>query len=286
MNDSGFTAFDLQRQQDDKVVPLKTRLLRQEELEQEVAAWQPKDFASQSKASSEQKVAPVPVDPQLEAQIRAELEKEYATREEAWRQQIHEEAFQEGFRQGLEKGETQGRLNGEESAKQSVRQAAEVDLQQFQKLVESIQTPYEALKEGLLSELTEFSFHIAEAVIKQQIEQHPQWILEAVEKAVEVLPENEDDSLKIFLNPEDLLFLQKMQYDALPNWQLEQNAELKRGECLVRQVHSQVANLWSARLDEIMQNYRRPAPVGDAEEKNLSANANEPTNTLLADEPS
>ncbi|WP_319557802.1 FliH/SctL family protein [Thiomicrorhabdus sp.] len=285
MNDSSFTAFDLQRKQDDKVVPLKTRLLRQEDLEQDVAAWRPKNFASKPKASAVEKVPPSAIDPQVEAELRAELEKEYAARQEVWQQQVYEEAFQQGFQQGLQKGEEEGRQQGEDRAMQSVRQAAEVDLQRLQKLVESLLAPYEVLKEGLLGELTEFSFHIAEAVVKQQIEQHPQWIVDAIEKAVEALPENEDDSLKIFLNPEDLAFLQKMQYEALQNWQLEQNAELNRGECLVKQVHSQVANLWSTRLDEIMQNYRRPVAVEGSVEKNAALNAGDLADNL-ADEPS
>lgn len=158
----------------------------------------------------------------------------------------HKEGYQAGLAKGLDEGLEQGSAQGLEKQVENFAPK----LIQFEQILEMLQAPYQKIEKQALSDLVALGLHITKQVIKTEVAQDKEWILKAIQEAVQLLP---DDSaaIKIELHPEDLQLLIEFKPEITDQWQLKANAELVLGTCLIKQQNSSVLNSWQDRFDEI-----------------------------------
>ncbi|WP_172959686.1 FliH/SctL family protein [Thiomicrorhabdus aquaedulcis] len=138
---------------------------------------------------------------------------------------------------------------------------------QFDEVLSLLTTPYQMLEKQTLDEIVAMALHIAVAVIEREIAQDPQWIAQALQQAINTLPEcepNEVGVIQVQLHPSDFEVWQthNAQHSALNNatsggvnpWHVSANAQLVPGSCLVKQNQSAVLNSWQTRFDALTEN--------------------------------
>ncbi len=178
------------------------------------------------------------------------MQPEVEQQAELIKKEAYEKAFQQGYDEGLEKGLNEGKTSGEAEARAQIQTALEPKLEQFDAVLQSLKKPYELIESKLYSELVELAVHVAETVVSKSIAENREWIIESVNKAVAKLPDSESD-ISVFLNPEDLAFIQISKPNSFEKWKLNENANIPVGSCIVKQDHSSVINDWKARFTEI-----------------------------------
>ena len=193
----------------------------------------PPEFSEEVLQKAEQRLQPV-------LQKKADLLKKDA----------YDAAYKEGYQAGLEKGLGEGLEQGCTQGLEKQVQIFAPKLIQFEQILEMLQAPYQKIEKQALSDLVALGLHITKQVIKTEVAQDKEWILKAVQEAVQLLP---DDSaaIKVELHPEDLQLLIEFKPDITDQWQLKANAELVLGTCLIKQQNSSVLNSWQDRFDEI-----------------------------------
>jgi len=162
----------------------------------------------------------------------------------------YDTAYKEGYQAGLAKGLDEGLEQGCTQGLEKQVKIFAPKLIQFEQILEMLQAPYQKIEKQALSDLVALSLHVTKQVIKTEVAQDKEWVLKAVQEAVQLLP---DDSaaIKIELHPEDLKLLVEFKSDITDQWQLKANAELVLGTCLIKQQNSSVLNSWQDRFDEI-----------------------------------
>lgn len=227
--------------------PKLAKVMRSSDVASSVKEWKLKNFAEpEAKPSIESLSAEVlqkmqtAMQPQLQQQT------------ELLKKEAYDEAFNKGYEEGLSKGLEEGKIQGEADAKSQVLKKLEPKLADFDEILNSLTKPYQLLEQKLYGEMVELALHIAKTVISKEIASYPDWALQAIEQAVAQLPDKES-GVQVFLNPEDLAFIQISKPTLSDKWTLNENPHLSQGSCLVKQDHSSVLNDWKTRFDEISQ---------------------------------
>ncbi|AFJ03483.1 Flagellar assembly protein FliH [Methylophaga frappieri] len=189
---------------DDVLITRETHILSEEELAQAYQRWQAPSMTAPGEKSTSQ---PKPI-------TAVELEK------------IHESAREEGFKAGYEEGHEAGQKAGLAAGKKTIREQAA----QWQALIDHLNTPLQALDEGIEQDLLMLVQTIAQQVVQYELQCQPERILEATRSALAALPVN-DRKLKVFLNPKDIeLVREGLSIDAEDNrWQWLEDPLLSRG---------------------------------------------------------
>ncbi len=181
-----------------------------------------------------------------EQRLQPELQKQAELLKKDAYDAAYKEGYQAGLTRGLDEGLEQGRTQGLEEQVEIFAPK----LMQMEQILGMLQAPYQKIEKQALSDLVALGLHITKQVIKTEVAQDKEWILKAVQEAVQLLP---DDSaaIKIELHPEDLQLLIQFKPEITDQWQLKANAELVLGTCLIKQQNSSVLNSWQDRFDEI-----------------------------------
>lgn len=227
-------------------IPL-AELVPSAELEEiSIEPWKLSNF------ESEAEISPPKMDDNLYEKMKRELQPQLNQQAEILKKEAYDKAFQQGYEEGLLKGQKEGAKNGELEAKAELLQTLEPKIEQFESILTSLQSPYDEVEQKLYSELVDLALHIANTVINKELGEHKGWILEAIETAVESLPES-NSVINVYLHPDDLAFLQISKPSIAESWQLHESANIKVGTCLVKQDYSTILNSWIARFDEVAQ---------------------------------
>jgi len=225
--------------------PVLTKLVSSANVESpKIETWQMHDFNEKS--------AELPPEFSEEVLQKAEqrLQPSLQKKADLLKEDAYNAAYKEGYQAGLAKGIEEGL---EQGCTQGLERQVEIfapKLIQFEQILEMLQAPYQKIEKQALSDLVALGLHITKQVIKTEVAQDREWILKAVQEAVQLLP---DDSaaIKVELHPEDLQLLIEFKPDITDQWQLKANAELVLGTCLIKQQNSSVLNSWQDRFDEI-----------------------------------
>lgn len=167
----------------------------------------------------------------------------------------HEQGYSEGHTQGLEAGEAKGleigKQAGLEQSKAEADAAANVHLNALQSILERLQNPLAQVNDEVKNELVLLAISLAKAVIKIEVSQSTDSLLQIINESIAVLPIQES-TYHIHLHAEDVAALQGLFDDAsLQNkrWQLFTNADLSRGGCKIVS-HSNAVDMSIARRCE------------------------------------
>ena len=225
--------------------PKLAKLVQSTDLEQPVEAWKLTSFAEDENKSAMQNLSA-----EVLEKMQLAMQPEVEQQAELIKKEAYEKAFQQGYDEGLEKGLNEGKTSGEAEARAQIQTTLEPKLEQFDAVLQSLKKPYELIESKLYSELVELAVHVAETVVSKSIAENREWIIESVNKAVAKLPDSESD-ISVFLNPEDLAFIQISKPNSFEKWKLNENANIPVGSCIVKQDHSSVINDWKPRFTEI-----------------------------------
>lgn len=167
----------------------------------------------------------------------------------------HEQGYEEGHAKGLEAGEAQGielgKQNGLEQGKAQADAAAEVHLDAIKAILDQLHAPLAQVNDAVKNELVLLALSLAKAIVKIELKQSTDSLLQVISESIAVLPIQES-SYQIHLQAEDLAALQeKFDEQTLHKnrWQLVANPELSRGGCKIV-THSNAVDMSIARRCE------------------------------------
>ncbi|WP_371192695.1 flagellar assembly protein FliH [Glaciecola sp. SC05] len=167
----------------------------------------------------------------------------------------HEQGYEDGHVQGLEAGKIEGlalgKQTGLEQSKAEADEAAKVQLDALQSILEQLQAPLAQVDAEVKNELVLLAISLAKAIIKTEVSQSTESLLQVISESMAVLPIQES-TYQIHLQADDLASLQQ-QFDeqTLQNkrWQLHANNDLARGGCKIVS-HSNAVDMSIARRCE------------------------------------
>lgn len=183
--------------------------------------------------------------------LRKEVEPELQEQATIIKRQAFEEAQQQGFDEGFKQGVQAGKLEGRSQAEKDAETILKPQVQALRELSEFMVTPYQALSEQVLKQLTHISLAVAEKLVKVEVDRQKDWVLKAVEKAVETLPRS-SSPLEIRVNADDKALLEKYTNEHEKSWILQVDESLERGSCKVHQGSSTVVNDWREQLKQLI----------------------------------
>jgi flagellar biosynthesis/type III secretory pathway protein FliH len=225
--------------------PAVTKLIQSSSLgAPQIETWNLSSFEDDAQENK------IEISDEVYRQMEQELQPRLNQQAELLKQEAYDAAYKIGYEEGLLKGHEAGCKQGESEAKIQVMQTLEPKLAQFESILSSLQKPYALLEQKLYSELVDFALHIAKNVIRKEVFEHKDWIVNAVNEAVSTLPES-SSSVNIYLHPDDLAFIQISKPSFSENWVLKESRKVKLGTCMVKQDYSTVLNSWVSRFDEV-----------------------------------
>ena len=227
------------------------KVVQASELQGSVQAWKPDNFAQESEQQQKDKTLEdlsSEVLYKMQEAMRPTLQKQA----EVLKKEAYDKAFAQGYEEGMEKGLQEGRAVGESEARAELDKKVQPKIADFEGVLKSLEKPYELIESRLYNEMVELSLHIAKTVIAKSVDEHRDWIIEAVQNSVAQLPESKSE-INVYLHPDDLAFVQISKPAIGEKWNLHENPNLAIGSCIVKQDHSSVINDWKARFSEVVE---------------------------------
>ncbi|GAB6069762.1 hypothetical protein JCM30760_08590 [Thiomicrorhabdus hydrogeniphila] len=210
-----------------------------------IHAWKPSNFEDDNKQDEKE------ISDEMYNKIKEEMQPEIQKQAELLKKDAYDKAFEQGYQEGLAQGQDEGRRQGESEGKAELIATLQPKIDQFDSILTSLKTPYDFIEEKIYSELVDFALHVAQTVIKKEVQNDKDWILNAITESIAALPES-TSQIKVYLHPDDLAFLQISQPSISEKWSLHENAQLALGTCIVKQDYSTILNSWVARYDDIV----------------------------------
>ncbi len=230
--------------------PVLTRLLSSDGLAtSKVDAWQLNQF-EQFDLNEVDNEETTEISDALYQQVQQRIEPELRQQAELLKKEAYDVAYKKGYQEGFDEGAEKGKLEAKELALQASNEALSIKLAEMDALLLMLKQPYKKLEECVLVELTDLALHVAYQVTQKEVSVDKAWVLEAVQEAVNALPDDSEDFL-IELSTDDLSLLQSLNNPVVAQWNLKLNASLEQGVCVVKQGNSSVLNSWKARFDEL-----------------------------------
>ncbi len=206
-------------------------------------------------------------------------------------QQAYEEGYEHGKRQGLKDGFEQGEAEGKKQGHQQAFEASLKDFQQqafhFEQIYRALQEPLELVDQQIQYELAHLAVAVARQVIQDELKTRPELILPLVEQCLKLLP-SASKTVRIHLHPLDAVMV-KETLDTLEEHvcceiQLLENAQLKRGGCLVETDISHIDASIDHRIEEIAKKIIPPEPVQTDPEAQTVSSDNPPEAEQLSEQ--
>lgn len=229
----------------DENEPKVAKVLRSSELASTISEWKLDSFAEPEVKNNIESLSA-----EVLEKMQTAMQPKLLQQTELLKKEAYDEAFNKGYEEGLAKGLQEGQLQGEADAKSEVLKSLEPKLEDFEELLTSLKKPYALLENKLYAEMVALALHISEAVLSREVKGDSKWILEAIQQAAIQLPESESD-IHVYLNPEDIAFIQISKPTISDKWVLHENPNLAAGSCVVKQEHSSVLNDWKLRFNDI-----------------------------------
>ena len=188
---------------------------------------------------------------------------------EAIRLSAYEDGFKEGKEAGFEKGLAEGTVEGlkegfEKGTEQGIQEGlilgkGQIDEQvaTWESLIDRLYNPLEKLDDSVEYQLMRLSTSLAEQIARTEVKTNPQIILQALKQAVEALPISEQ-TLKILLHPDDLLFVKEAYSEDVCDkrgWDFQPEPALERGDCQIQTKVSSIDYTFSSRVEQVLSHF-------------------------------
>ncbi|MBN2864673.1 MAG: hypothetical protein JXK16_01575 [Thiotrichales bacterium] len=189
-----------------------------------------------------------------EREIYSEIEKKLQPEINRQTEILKKEAYEEAKKAGFDAGYNDGKKLGEQEAKDIALAEAETKLAEkiasLEGLMVSLNAPYKLIEMQVFEHLSSLALHIAEEVIQQQITDKPEWIMQTIHQAIEVL--NDDLSpLEILLNPDDFALIESIKTGFSEHWSVKPSEKISLGTCQVKQNFSSIEHNWKNRFESM-----------------------------------
>lgn len=250
-------------------LPQATVISSDEFREPDIKAWQYVNLEKQAH-QKQQKIR----DDMLE-KLRKEVEPQVREQATLIKRQAFEEAQKKGYDEGFQQGAKAGRLEGKNQAQKEAEEHLAPQVKSLQELTEFMVAPYQRISEQVFVQLASLSIEIAQKIVEKELEQNKEWVLDAVKKSVERLP-NEVEPIEIYLNPSDKEIVESYATDTRTNWTLVADERVLPGSCKVKQNASTLANDWREQLVTIVE--QTYAVAEKLSEPSSDANVDQPQN--------
>jgi len=164
-----------------------------------------------------------------------------------------EEGTAQGLQEGINKGNEQGLQEGLAAGQQQIDKLT----QNWESLIERLHHPLEKLDDNVEYQLVLLATNLAEQIARSEVQTNPQIILQALKQAVDALPVSEQ-TLKILLHPDDLLFVQAAYSPEIcekRGWDLQGDPVLARGDCQIHTKTSSIDYAFSHRVEQVLTHF-------------------------------
>ncbi|MDX1795872.1 MAG: FliH/SctL family protein [Hydrogenovibrio sp.] len=185
-------------------------------------------------------------------QIRKEVAPQIREQTSLIKKQAFEEAQKKGYDEGFQQGIKAGKLEGKSQAAKEAEEVLAPQVKSLQELAEFMCTPYQQVSEQVFSQLTQIAIELARKIVEKNIEKDKKWVLEAVKKSVERLP-NEVDAIEVHVHPTDKDVIEKYANKNAAKWILIADENVGSGTCIVKQNASTLVNDWREQLSELIE---------------------------------
>ena len=160
-------------------------------------------------------------------------------------QKLQEQAYKEGF----EKGRKEGFEFGHKEGLVAGRERLEEKGAQLDKLLASLETPFQQLDDQVESELVELVISMVRQLVRREVRNDPGQIIGVVREAMSILPVS-SRNISLILHPEDASLVRETYElsDSELGWRIIEDPVLARGGCRVSTETSQVDATLESRL--------------------------------------
>jgi flagellar assembly protein FliH len=137
---------------------------------------------------------------------------------------IFEDARQEAYEKGMQEGFTVGLANA--------RSVADEDKDFFLQLMNNFTDALEQADEKIAGDVLALALDIAKAMLKVKLQVDPAVVLPIVADAIHYLPYIQQPA-RILLHRDDAQMLREYLTDDIHHWQIQEDAHIERGGCMV-----------------------------------------------------
>ncbi|MEM6511627.1 MAG: flagellar assembly protein FliH [Pseudomonadota bacterium] len=154
---------------------------------------------------------------------------------------LQDEAYQEGFRQGVDDGKAEGLKDIQQRC------------QQFDRLIESLSTPFEDLDQEVEEQVVGLAMAVARQLFRREMHIDPSHVIGVVREAIQMLPVA-SRNIEVVLHPEDAILVRETLTvsESQPAWSIIEEPTLTRGGCRISTDTSQVDATAEARLNAVI----------------------------------
>lgn len=238
------TVAGVDRQDDEAPQEVASIISAAEVSTPEIQTWSLSDFANDVDLETQAR----------EREVYSQIEKKLQPEIDRQTEVLKKEAYEEAQKAGFDAGYTEGKKLGEQEAKDIALAEAEAQLSEkiasLESLITSLNAPYKLIETQVFEHLSSLALHIAEEVIQQQITDKPEWIMQTIHQAIEIL--NDDLSpLEILLHPTDYELLESVQTGFSDHWSVKASDKISVGTCQVKQGFSSIEHNWKNRFESM-----------------------------------
>ena len=165
-------------------------------------------------------------------------------------QQAEKEGYDIGFEKGIEEGKKKGYEQGLAEGKKAINEQAD----RLKYISEALLTPLENEQKIIQEQLVNYVCELTKAIVQRELMTDSSMIVAVVEKAMNLLPANEQ-ALQLYMNSQDI-DLVKQSLSDLPetlNYQIDDN--LLPGGCRLENKNSRIDLSVERRLEKILDDF-------------------------------
>jgi len=159
-------------------------------------------------------------------------------------EELQQQAYDEAYREGLEKGRQEGFAN--------VLEKVQLQLNEFDGLLNSLEKPFEQLDSQVDQELTSLVIALVKQMVRREIKTEPGQIMAVIRDAIESLPVA-TSQLQLRLHPEDATLVEEFYKlsEKDHSWDIIEDPLITRGGCKVITTVTQVDATLETRLNQL-----------------------------------
>ena len=164
--------------------------------------------------------------------------------------EILDKAYLDGYDRGMK--------SGHEAGMNMANEKLAVEKADLKNLMNGFSSSAKEKSKVLCEDVLALSLDVAKAMLKEHLKINQEAILPILRQATNSLVDSEGP-LHLKLNPEDVQIVQKYLEAELSNWQIEEDARIERGACMIETSGNTVdathENRWRLICDALGQNH-------------------------------
>jgi flagellar assembly protein FliH len=167
--------------------------------------------------------------------------------------QAYDEGFNEGRADGYEVGQKEGFSYGHQEGMTQSQQVIESIISKYNNLIDFLDEPFNDFDQEVEQQVMFLAMEMAKRVIDAELKTQPELIINAIRKAIALLPISARD-IKIKLNPQDHILLKEANKLAefADNQKIIDDPYIQQGGCEVMTNTSTVDAKLSSRINEVI----------------------------------